>query len=45
MLTYATKEELLEAVFSMQSATTAKSYHYKSTARRGVFCAAHAEII
>jgi hypothetical protein len=45
MLTYATTEELLEGVLSTLSATVAKSYYNKATARIGVFCAVHAEII
>jgi hypothetical protein len=39
MLTYATIEELLEAVFSIQSAAAAMPYYNIPAARKGIFCA------
>jgi hypothetical protein len=44
-LTYATVEELLETVFSVQSAATAMSHCNKANASEGVFCAVRAEAI
>jgi hypothetical protein len=41
----ATTWELWEEVFSVRSAATATTHYNKASARRGVFCAVHAEAI
>jgi hypothetical protein len=45
MLMYATIEQLLEAVFFMQSAAGAASLCNIATARKGVLCEVHARAV